>query len=39
MDSKMAEIGPDSRRLPCNVRHSTQPIGSREYFDEVEARK
>lgn len=26
-------------RRPCNVRHSTRPIGSREYFDEVEARK
>jgi 2-polyprenyl-3-methyl-5-hydroxy-6-metoxy-1,4-benzoquinol methylase len=26
-------------RRPCNVRHSTQPIGSRQYFDEVEARK
>src|ERR1700732_5357552 len=24
---------------PCNVRHSMQPIGTREYFDEVEARK
>jgi len=24
---------------PCNIRHSTQPIGTREYFDEVEARK
>lgn len=24
---------------PCNVRHSPKPIGSREYFDEVEARK
>ena len=24
---------------PCNVRHSALPIGSREYFDEVEARK
>ena len=24
---------------PCNVRHSPLPIGSREYFDEVEARK
>ncbi len=24
---------------PCNIRHSPQPIGSREYFDEVEARK
>jgi 2-polyprenyl-3-methyl-5-hydroxy-6-metoxy-1,4-benzoquinol methylase len=26
-------------RRPCNVRHSTQPVGSREYFDEVEKRK
>jgi len=24
---------------PCNIRHSPKPIGSREYFDEVEARK
>jgi SAM-dependent methyltransferase len=24
---------------PCNIRHSRAPIGSREYFDEVEARK
>ena len=27
----------DSR--PCNVRHSPKPVGSREYFDEVETRK
>jgi 2-polyprenyl-3-methyl-5-hydroxy-6-metoxy-1,4-benzoquinol methylase len=26
-------------RRPCNIRHSTQPVGTREYFDEVEARK
>jgi 2-polyprenyl-3-methyl-5-hydroxy-6-metoxy-1,4-benzoquinol methylase len=26
-------------RRPCNVRHSRQPIGSREYFDEVDARR
>lgn len=26
-------------RRPCNIRHSKQPVGSREYFDEVEARK
>ena len=26
-------------RRPCNIRHSTKPLGSREYFDEVEARK
>jgi 2-polyprenyl-3-methyl-5-hydroxy-6-metoxy-1,4-benzoquinol methylase len=24
---------------PCNIRHSRQPIGTREYFDEVERRK
>src|SRR5437868_8267707 len=24
---------------PCNIRHSAKQIGSREYFDEVEARK
>src|SRR5947207_14015432 len=24
---------------PCNIRHSAAPIGSREYFDQVEARK
>ena len=24
---------------PCNVRHSPKPVGSQEYFDEVEARK
>jgi len=24
---------------PCNIRHSKLPVGSREYFDEVEARK
>lgn len=26
-------------RRPCNVRHSPQPLGTREYFDEVEARR
>jgi len=24
---------------PCNVRHSRKPVGTREYFDEVERRK
>jgi SAM-dependent methyltransferase len=24
---------------PCNIRHSRKPVGSSEYFDEVEARK
>ena len=26
-------------RRPCNVRHSPAPLGSREYFDQVEARR
>ena len=26
-------------RRPCNIRHSAKPVGSREYFDEVERRK
>lgn len=26
-------------RRPCNIRHSNKPVGSREYYDEVEARK
>jgi 2-polyprenyl-3-methyl-5-hydroxy-6-metoxy-1,4-benzoquinol methylase len=25
-------------RRPCNIRHSPRPVGTREYFDEVEAR-
>src|SRR2546426_3198474 len=24
---------------PCNIRHSLKPAGTKEYFDEVEARK
>lgn len=26
-------------RRPCNFRHGTAPLGSKEYFDQVEARK
>lgn len=26
-------------RRPCNIRHSPAPVGSREYFDQVEQRK
>lgn len=26
-------------RRPCNLRHSPAPVGTRQYFDEVEARK
>lgn len=26
-------------KRPCNIRHSTKPVGTKDYFDEVEARK
>lgn len=26
-------------KRPCNIRHSAKPVGTKEYFDEVEARK
>lgn len=26
-------------RRPCNIRHSLKPVGTKEYFDEVEVRK
>lgn len=26
-------------KRPCNIRHSPRPIGTKQYFDEVEARK
>jgi ubiquinone/menaquinone biosynthesis C-methylase UbiE len=26
-------------RRPCNIRHSTKPVGTKDYFDEVEKRK
>src|SRR6266516_3795090 len=26
-------------RRPCNIRHSPRRVGTREYYDEVEARK
>jgi 2-polyprenyl-3-methyl-5-hydroxy-6-metoxy-1,4-benzoquinol methylase len=43
-NSAFEEVPIDKVRLywdnrPCNIRHSALPVGSREYFDEVEARK
>ena len=35
----IAEVRSYWNARPCNIRHSAQPLGSREYFDEVEARK
>ena len=26
-------------RRPCNIRHSTEPVGTKKYFDDVSARK
>ncbi|MDP3920803.1 MAG: class I SAM-dependent methyltransferase [Candidatus Omnitrophota bacterium] len=33
------EVASFWNRRPCNVRHSPKPRGTREYFEEVEARK
>jgi len=35
----IAEVKEYWDRRPCNIRHSPKPVGTREYFDEVEARK
>jgi SAM-dependent methyltransferase len=35
----IAEVKEYWDRRPCNIRHSPKPAGTREYFDEVEARK
>jgi len=38
-EKQIAQVRDYWNSRPCNIRHSPQPIGSREYFDEVEARK
>jgi 2-polyprenyl-3-methyl-5-hydroxy-6-metoxy-1,4-benzoquinol methylase len=38
-DVEIARVRDYWNNRPCNIRHSTAPIGSREYFDQVEARK
>ena len=38
-DKSIADVERYWDARPCNIRHSTKPVGSREYFDEVEARK
>ena len=35
----IAQVSAFWNARPCNIRHSPKPVGSREYFDEVEARK
>ena len=38
-DVPIAQVRDFWNRRPCNIRHSSRPIGEQEYFDEVEARK
>jgi 2-polyprenyl-3-methyl-5-hydroxy-6-metoxy-1,4-benzoquinol methylase len=38
-DKSIADVQRYWDARPCNIRHSAKPIGSKEYFDEVEARK
>jgi 2-polyprenyl-3-methyl-5-hydroxy-6-metoxy-1,4-benzoquinol methylase len=38
-DTPVQEVQQYWNNRPCNIRHSTKPVGTREYFDEVEARK
>lgn len=39
IDIPIAEVRDYWNRRPCNIRHSTAEIGTKEYFDQVEARK
>jgi 2-polyprenyl-3-methyl-5-hydroxy-6-metoxy-1,4-benzoquinol methylase len=36
---KISEVKDFWNQRPCNIRHSVKPVGSREYFEEVQARK
>jgi 2-polyprenyl-3-methyl-5-hydroxy-6-metoxy-1,4-benzoquinol methylase len=38
-DTPISKVSEFWNARPCNIRHSPQPVGTREYFDEVEARK
>jgi SAM-dependent methyltransferase len=38
-DHSIARVREYWNSRPCNIRHSTAEVGSRQYFDEVEARK
>ena len=37
--ASITEVSAYWNARPCNVRHSPKPVGTKEYFDEVEARK
>ncbi|MGB7539419.1 MAG: methyltransferase domain-containing protein [Anaerolineales bacterium] len=38
-EKNIAQVRDYWNARPCNIRHSPQAVGTREYFDEVEARK
>ena len=38
-DKTIEDVAAFWNARPCNIRHSSKVVGSREYFDEVEARK
>jgi 2-polyprenyl-3-methyl-5-hydroxy-6-metoxy-1,4-benzoquinol methylase len=38
-DVEIARVQEYWNSRPCNIRHSTAPVGTKEYFDQVEARK
>src|SRR5271154_1791999 len=38
-DTPISKVNEYWSARPCNIRHSPKPVGSREYVDEVEARK
>ena len=38
-DTPIAAVRAYWNARPCNIRHSTKPVGTREYYDEVETRK
>jgi 2-polyprenyl-3-methyl-5-hydroxy-6-metoxy-1,4-benzoquinol methylase len=38
-DTPISKVREYWNSRPCNIRHSPKPVGTREYFDEVEARK
>jgi ubiquinone/menaquinone biosynthesis C-methylase UbiE len=38
-EPQISDVADYWNRRPCNIRHSTKEVGSKEYFDEVEQRK
>jgi len=39
MQNSIEDVKDYWNKLPCNIRHSSEEIGTKKYFDEVEARK